>query len=262
MKVENVIEEMEKLAPESLKEEWDNVGLLIGDKKSEVKKILLCLDVTDEVVDESIELKANLIISHHPVIFSGMKTINFDDATGKKIIKIIKNDINVFCMHTNLDSCKGGTNDVLFDYLKLSNKEILINNGDDTGLGRIGENETPMSLEKYLKFVKDKLNIKYISYAKDNDGIGKQIKKVAVCTGACDNYFIKVAKEKNCDVIVTGDLKYHTGQLAKELGIVIIDASHYETENIVLDDLKSYIENNIEVKVEISNVNGQSIEIC
>ncbi len=265
MFIKDIINLMEQLAPIYLKEDFDNVGLLVGNDERKTNKILLALDVTDEVVDEAIKENCNLIISHHPVIFKGIKNINNKSCIGKKIIKLIKNDIAVYCAHTNLDSCNLGTNDVLFDLLQLKNKSVLIPNENDStcGLGRVGELKDSLTLKQFIQFVKNRLNIETITYSDDNDGLNKTINKVGLCTGSAGKFeYINSAKKMDCDVYITGDLDFHAAQLSKELQIALIDATHYRTEVIVLNSLKKYLQNeNNNLDIIISKVNGQTIKV-
>ncbi len=265
MFIKDIIKIIEDIAPIHLKEDFDNIGLLIGNEEERINKILLALDITDEVIEEAIYENCNLIITHHPIIFKSIKNINSNSDLGKKIIKLIKNDISVYTAHTNLDSCSVGTNDVLFDLLNLQNKSVLIPNKNDNtcGLGRVGELKDLLSLESFINVVKQKLNIETISYCDDNDGLKKNIKKVGLCTGSAGKFeYINVAKNMGCDVYITGDLDFHGAQLAKQLGISLIDAKHYNTEVIVLPKIKEYLlERDERLNVIVSKVDGQTIKM-
>ncbi len=265
MFIKDIINLMEQLAPTYLKEDFDNVGLLVGNDETKVNKILLSLDVTDEVIDEAISQNCNLIISHHPIIFKSIKNINNKSEIGKKIIKLIKNDIAVYCSHTNLDSCNLGTNDVLFDLLSLKNKNVLIPNENDItcGLGRVGELQNSLNLEQFIQLVKEKLKLKTIVYCDDNDGLNKIVNKVGLCTGSAGKFqYISSAKKMGCDVYLTGDLDFHSAQLAKQFEIALIDGTHYATEVIVLNSIKKYLQNeDNSLNVIISSVDGQTIKV-
>ncbi len=264
MLIKNIINLIESIAPVDLKESFDNVGLLIGSDDVEVTKVLLALDITDDVVEEAIKEKCNLIISHHPVIFKGIKNINNHTNLGRKILKLIKNDIAIYSAHTNLDSCSVGTNDVLFNLLELKNKSVLIENEDykDCGLGRVGETRSTVTLKEFIEYTKNKLNITNIVYSEDNNGLDKPINKVGLCTGSASNFdYINRAKEMGCDVYITGDLNFHNAQLAKELDIALIDGTHYKTEVIVLKSLKEYLEKESDLEIIISKVDGQTIKM-
>ncbi len=261
MLIKEVMNYLEKLAPKNLAESWDNVGLLVGDKNSDVSKVLLALDVTDEVVEEAIKTKANLIITHHPLIFKAVKTINTDDFLGKTIIKLIKNDISVYTLHTNLDSGLGGTNDVLADVLGMENIEVLLPSEVDAncGLGRYG-NVKETTVENLLKFMKAINKFDYINYSLDDEGMCKTVKKVGLCTGSVMDSLIYKSKSLDCDVYVTGDVTYHTAQIAKRIGITIIDIGHYSSENIVLESLQNKLKTEFNnINIEISQVNAQTI---
>ncbi len=261
MLIKEVMDYLETIAPKNLAESWDNVGLLVGDKNKEISKVLLALDVTDEVVDEAIKLNANLIVTHHPLIFKAVKTINTDDFVGNTIIKLIKNDIAVYTLHTNLDSGQGGTNDVLADILEMKNKSVLLPSelDENCGLGRYGE-IAETTVENLLKFMKNTNKFDYINYSLDNGGIDKQVKKVGLCTGSVMDSLIYKSKTLGCDVYVTGDVTYHTAQIAKRIGITIIDVGHYCSENIVFESLETKLKQEFNnINIETSQVNAQTI---
>lgn len=228
----DIVKQLELYAPIKYAEEWDNVGLLVGDLESSVKKAIVCLDVTNDIINEAIEKKANLIISHHPIIFKSIKNINSSTTLGKKIIKCIQNNISVYSAHTNLDMTKGGTNDELFDILDLENKEFLCDEVEPGyALGRVGQLNNQMTLYELSLFVKKQLQLDTIKYIGDKDKI---VKKVSLCTGSCsNNYFFDESLKKECDVYITSDIKHHEALDAIEKGLSLIDATHYATEVIV-----------------------------
>lgn len=211
MKVLDILEFLEKLAPLELAEPWDNCGLLIGDKNSDVLKTLVALDVTEAVVCEAIKIGANLIISHHPVIFRDIKHIRDQ----KNIILAIKNDISIISMHTNLD--KTFVNDILAEKLELSNIQSL-------ELGKIGTLKAPMHINDFIVYVKEKLNIDSISFANATD----TVYKLAVIGGSGGSF---LGKTQDADTFITGDISYHTFLDAVDMGKNIIDAGHFATEN-------------------------------
>ncbi|MCL2610343.1 MAG: Nif3-like dinuclear metal center hexameric protein [Defluviitaleaceae bacterium] len=245
MKISEIIEKMEQLAPCDLALEWDNVGLIIGDDDIEVKKILLSLDADDNTIAKAKKIGANLIITHHPPVFKGIKHINTRTALGRRVIELIKNDITVYVSHTNLDIAEGGVNDSLFNKLCLKNREQLTEN-----LGLIGELAESMSLSEFAKFVADALDAHITRYVGECNTI---IKKVAICGGsASETSMFQAALEKGADVYVTGDLRYHESQKARDLGLNLVDATHYATERLILEDVKAYLEqhfNELEIHV-------------
>lgn len=233
-KVKEILEFLDALAPTELKMDFDNVGLLVGNADACVSKVLLALDITDEVIDEAVSIGAELIVSHHPIIFEPMKDVLYSDLGGRKIIKLIKNDISAICMHTNLDVAVGGVNDALMrafgavskDYLEYTGTD---SNGEKTGCGRIGELENQMSMSEFLSICKTALNANGLRYY----DAGLEVKKLAVMGGSGGSC-VQLAKELGCDTYVTSDIKYNSFLDAKELGINLIDADHFCTENVII----------------------------
>lgn len=255
-----IIKYMNELAPEYLAEDWDNVGLLVGNKYSTVKKVLVALDCIDSVIDEAIELGANLIVTHHPLIFKPIKKINSDTLNGI-IYKLIQNNISLYSAHTNFDIADGGTNDILANKLGLKNIEILDITDEGSkqyGIGRLGVLDKDTTFLEYAKNIKQILNLSSMNIIGDID---KKIKKVALCTGSGSEYLVK-AYEKGADLYISGDVKFHDAQKAQELGICWIDATHYASENIAMPILAKYLQehsqlNNWQIEVFVSNINGQ-----
>lgn len=233
----DVLQKLESLAPSSLAESWDNVGLIIGDKKCFVKNILLSLDLSDDVIYEAIEKGANLIITHHPIMLSPVKNILNDDFLGRKILSLIKNDINLICFHTNLDSANGGVNDALANSLGLLNVEPLYMTNEKSGLAARCGTINKLKYKDFIENVKKALNISSVKFVGNCDDF---VSKIAVCGGSGAD-FINACIDNNIDVLVTADVKYHTAQLCFENNIKIIDAGHFETEVVVLKPLFDYL---------------------
>lgn len=225
----DVIREMELIAPPILKESYDNVGLMVGDKCKEVNKVLLALDCTKDVIEEAKDSKVDMIITHHPLIFRKPSRIVTDDLQGRKIIELIKNDIAVYSSHTNLDSVKGGINDQLMNILGFRKNKLIdvspIKEYQDAGIGRIAILEHEMDIKEIIQLVKEKLNIQNMKAAIGNN----IIKKVAVINGSGQDYFSQAVR-MGADCIITGDTSYHFVSDYKEMGISIIDAGHFGTE--------------------------------
>ena len=246
-KVNGIAQILDGFAPRKLAESWDNVGLLLGDGSRKVKSIMVCLDTPEWVVEEAINKKVDMIICHHPLIFNPIKRITNDNPIGRKIIKLIKNNIAVYAMHTNFDSSAGGMNDILMERLGFGKSEILEtkshpyeevvcdivsleNKQENYGLGRIGELEDAVTLQEYAERVKNLLCIKSLKIIGNGEKI---IKKVAVIGGAGSSYWQK-AKSKGADVLITGDISYHTQVDALEGGIALIDGGHFGTEKVIM----------------------------
>lgn len=331
----DIAELIESRAPLKLSEEWDNVGLLLGSFEQEVKRIMVCVDVTSKIADEAVEKGIDLIVSHHPLIFKGLKRINKEDPKGKVIYRLIKNDISVYSAHTNMDVAHGGVNDQLAEiiglkdvkklrnykneklfklvvfvpeqsiddvrdamckagagwignysdctfmaqgigtfkplkganpYIGKENKlekvneyrletivpESLLSNvveamikahpyeevaydiymtersGQEYGMGKVGYLAQPLRPEEFIDTIKEKLKISAVKV------IGtppETISKVGVFCGSFDGDYTGILKEKT-DVLVTGDIKYHTAVDMAEMGLYVIDAGHFNTERI------------------------------
>ena len=246
MNVNDIIEIIEKMAPRELAYDWDNTGFLIGDKNKEVKNIYITLDLFKENVDEAILSGADMIISHHPIMFRGIKTIDYGTNEGYILKSLIKNDIAVYAAHTSMDCAKGGINDILAEKLGLCKTEVIEENPNykNCGLGRIGDLGESFTLKEYAEYVKEKLKTPFVRVCGD---LGKMIKRVAVGGGACDD-LIPSSIKIGADVLVTADMKYHISADAVDDGIAIIDAGHFPTEVFVIDIFEKLLkEENINI---------------
>ncbi len=241
--VTQIMDMMEQYAPEELKESYDNVGLLIGDKECEITNILVTLDCTLKVIDEAIEKGCNLIVTHHPIIFKKPSNITKDTLLGKKIIKLIKNDINVFASHTNLDSTSQGINEIIMEKLNFCRSEILevSSVSSSAGLGRIITLEKEMSLAELIDLIKDKLNIDKLRFCGEEEQV---LKRVALINGSGQDY-ISEAIKKGADCIITGDTTYHYVSDCNEENISVIDAGHFGTEWPAMKIIAELIEDKI-----------------
>lgn len=261
VKCREVIWIMEDLAPSRLAEEWDNPGLNVGNTDADINKILVALDASEAVINEAIEKNADMILTHHPLIFHPIKKINYDNPDGRKIMKLIKNDICVFSAHTNLDAANGGTNDVLAQIIGLKDINVLCPNlPDGMGIGRIGFLDCDTTLGLFAVKIKELLGLDAVRTV---GNLSSKVKKVALCTGSGFE-FIDCALKEKCDVLVTADVKYHEAMEAIDKKISIIDATHYATENIIVPVLAKHILQKLEnrgvndVEVIESSINGQT----
>lgn len=249
VKCQDVMQAMERIAPRRLAEEWDNPGLLVGSPHDEVRKILVALDVREETVECAIEDGCDLIVAHHPLIFRALKALRTDDATGCKIARLIKADIAVFAAHTNLDSAAGGVNDVLAERLELHDVAPLVEGAADSepGLGRIGSLRAEFSLEDFAALVKEKLGLSSMRVACAGR---RKISRVALCGGSGAE-FVGRAAAKGADAYVTGDVKYHDAERAIGLGIHVLDAGHFATEQPIVARLAERLKKELGDGVEI-----------
>ena len=246
--VNDLVELLEELMPSNLAEDWDNVGLMLGRKGKTVKKILLALDLSKEVVEQAVAQKIDLIVTHHPAIFKKLKRVVDNDWQQDLLLTLAENGIAVYSAHTNLDCVSTGVNDVLAKLLKLEDIEIL---DDSNGLGRIGVVEEA-SLVEYAQVVKSALKADYVVVG----DAGKKVNKVAVCGGAGSD-LIDLALAKGADTLVTGDVKCHSAQQAVFSGLNIIDAGHQPTELPVLEKLADrlslrFVERHMDVVVNVA----------
>ena len=242
MTVQTVFEILNQIAPFDTQMGFDNAGVLIGSKKKEVRKIGVVLDVTDEAIDYATEQGIDLIVSHHPVIFSGLKSIDGDST----VYRLIKENIGVISAHTNLDAAANGVNQILAQTLELIDIQPLGLPGEPTPpMGRMGILKQPMTCQAFAELVNQKLNthVKFVN-------TGRMISKVAVCGGAGED-FIVPALQAGADALVTADVKHHNFLLAKSLGLSLMDAGHFETEQVVVPALCKQLEGLVEVPVGV-----------
>ncbi len=260
--VNNIITYLEKVAPLNLKESWDNVGLLIGERHTDTEKIIFSMDLTNAAIDMAIKEGANMIVTHHPLIFKPMANISSDTIRGQKIMKCIKHNISVYTAHTNLDSCLSGTSDAIFDILELNNKKVtnIIDEVTGAGLGRFGTLNTTYTLESFLQYLKEK-GFSNISYSMDKEGLNKKIKKVCISTGAFYMGTLASAYKENCDVYITGDVGYHDAQEGYDRNMAIIDLGHYKSEIHVFKTIMNKISNYFDVEVILCDVDEAKINV-
>ena len=225
--VQDILQLMEGFAPYALAESWDNVGLMAGDRSQPVERVLCALDATGDVIAEAIETGAQLVVAHHPLIFTSIKAVTEDDAAGRALRRAIKNDIAVICMHTNADCAEGGVNDALAAALGLRNVEPM-GAGEQGLLGRVGDLPELMEPAAFAVFVKEALHAGGVRFT---DG-GREISRVAVGGGACGK-LMDFALEKGAQAFVIGDCSYDLMQRAQSLGLTLTDAGHFPTENPV-----------------------------
>ena len=248
MLLREIYKNLDAIAPFEYQEEWDNSGLLIGDMDCDVERILVTLDVTDEVVEQAIQAHADLIISHHPLIFSPLSKINSEDFISKRVLKLANNNINYIAMHTNMDTT--GLSDVANELLRLKKERAIeVNINQDNPLIGIG------SIGKFLNDNNDAVNITLreavirtkeafgLNIVKVYGDLERTVSEIAVCTGAGKSMIEECIKEK-CDLLITGDITYHAALNAVSRGLCIIDASHYGTEIVFVDLIRAFFEMN------------------
>ena len=225
---------LNEIAPVRYQMDFDNAGFLVGDGGAAVKKALLALDITDAVIAEAIELRAQLIVSHHPLIFTPLRHATTDDLAGRKVLAMARHGISAICMHTNLDVAPGGVNDALAEALRIEDPGPMP--GDETGLCRVGRLRNPVKLSDFAGEVCKALHANGVRYAGD-----RPVEYIAVGGGACGDE-IDAVIAAGCDTFVTSDLTYHQFLDAAPKGINLIDAGHFPTEDPVCAKIVAYLE--------------------
>lgn len=239
VKCSAIIESLEQLSSPAFAESWDNVGLLAGRRDKTVGKICVALDPTDAVIEEAVRNGADMLLTHHPLIFSSMKRINTDDFIGRRVVALLRNDISYYAMHTNFDVM--GMADAAADEIRLADRQVLSITYEDEiskeGIGRYGRLEREMTLRECASFVKQVFRLEsvkvygepetVITCAAISPGSGKSMIKPAVAAGA--------------EVLITGDIEHHEGLDAAAQGLAVIDAGHYGLEKIFVPCLLEYI---------------------
>ncbi len=253
MKCYEIIKKLEALSPISYAEDWDNIGLLAGRRDKEVNIIYVALDATDDVIDEAVRLGADLLLTHHPLIFKKLSRVNTDDFIGRRIYNLIQNDISYYAMHTNFDVM--GMADAAADALSLKNREVLnVTYADDTsreGCGRVGKLAEQMSIGECAELVKKSFNVPNVRIFGKLDNI---VEKAAVMPGSGGSY-IKDAIKAGADVMITGDIDHHEGIDAVAQGLNIIDAGHYGIEKLFVPYMKEFLERELpEIKVYTAEI--------
>ncbi|MCL4158504.1 UNVERIFIED_CONTAM: hypothetical protein GTU68_000177, partial [Idotea baltica] len=250
---------LEELSPLAYAEDFDNVGLLVGDKNKSITGVLVTLDTLEEVVDEAIANKCNLIVSFHPIIFKGLKKLTGKTYVERVVMKAIKHDIAIYSMHTALDNAWQGVNDMICNQLELTNKKILIpqkNTNQHIGMGMVGNLDTALSETEFLNVLKSKMNTSCIRHS---SLLNKPIKRIAVLGGS-GSFAIPAAKASGADILVTSDLKYHDF-FSAENNIILADIGHYESEQFTKNGLVAHLTKKItNFAVVLSKINTNPVK--
>ena len=259
MYIKEIISLIEDYAPLKLQASFDNSGLLCGNPERELTSILLCIDVTEEVIKEAIDKGHNLIISHHPLIFSGLKHITPATYVERCVIDAIKHDITIYAAHTNMDVVSNGVSGRMADKLDLYHRQILQPEGDPmdgNGFGIIGELQQPVESMAFLQQVKEIFRCDRLRYTTPHTPF---IQRVAVCGGAGASFF-KQALAGQADIYISGDFKYHDFFLT-ENRIMIADIGHYESEQFTKEIFYEILTKKIsKFAVQFSEINTNPIK--
>lgn len=259
--VNEILNFLFSIAPERMKEDWDTVGLFCGHGERQVHRVLVALDPSMAAISEAAAQGAELLVTHHPLLFAATQNVSDQTEVGRKVLALAENGIAAIGMHTNLDIAAGGVNDCLAAALGLENVQVFHPTGEENGsvygLGRIGT-VPQQSLQQFALYVKRALSLTGLRYA---DG-GKPVHTVAVGGGACME-LAEEAAARGCDTFVTGDGKYHQFQQAEALGLNLIDAGHFGTENPVCRYLQRVLRQQFpSLRVEISTAHTDVVRFC
>lgn len=242
MECRKIIDILHKQAPEHYACDWDNVGLLVGDARKEIHRIYIALDATKETIEEAITLQADMLLTHHPMIFKGLRKINQEDFTGKRVISLIQADIAYYAMHTNFDI--KGMADIAADRMELKECEVLEVICEDPqgiqGIGKIGMLPEAIEVRGCAELVKKVFNIDQV---KVYGNLNEKVVRVAIYPGSGKGA-IGEALRSGAQVIITGDIDHHEGIDAAAQGLAVIDAGHYGIEKIFIPYMKQYLEEN------------------
>lgn len=240
MKVQQILELIEKQCPLAAAESWDNPGLLVGDPQAQVEKVYVALDATDEVIDHAIEAGVDLLLTHHPLIFGKISRVRADDFLGRRIMKLIEHRISIVCMHTNFDVF--GMADLASEKMALQKTSPLEVTGEDAegravGIGAVGELKEELSLTEVADHVKEAFDLEQVKVFGDPFA---RIKRAAVSPGSGKS-MIEQAAAQDVQVLITGDIDHHSGIDAVAQGVNIIDAGHYGMEHIFIPFMVKYL---------------------
>ena len=251
MKIKQVLSALERFAPLPLQESWDNAGLQVGLTEAEVSGALLCLDVNERIVDEAITKGCNLIVSHHPLLFRGLKQISGADDVQRSVMKAIKHDIVVISMHTNMDNAQDGVNWKIAEHLGLTDVTFFAQktiDGIEAGSGVIGTLPEAMAADDFVLMVKRQFDVEC---AQCNELLRRPIRRVAICGGAGD-FLLDDAVQQGADAFITGEMHYHQ-YFGYEQRVQICVIGHYQSEQFTSEIFRDIIQKECpEVKTYIA----------
>ncbi len=244
MKCREIIERIERRYPREYACNWDNVGLLAGDREQNTDTVYVALDATDEVIDAAMEAGAQLLLTHHPMIFGGIQSVTADDYVGKRLLRLIKNDVSCYAIHTNYDVL--GMAKLAADMLALTDTAVLEEVLNGEGIGRTGRLPRTMTVEECARFVKERFELPNVRIFGERN---KTATLAAISPGAGKSV-ARLALEAGVDVLISGDIDHHTGIDMADCGMAVIDAGHYGIEHIYIEDMKRFLEKELpELKV-------------
>lgn len=259
MKCSDIIKQLQKLAPEELACSFDNVGLLLGRAEKSVSRVLIALEMSDEVVDLAVDRQADLIITHHPLLFHPLKRINSDDFIGRWVLKLLRNDITYYAMHTNFDRAVNGMGTLAADRLGLIQQRMLADTVEyqdaegvtrTGGIGKIGSLPEAMTLDELCGKLSQSFELEGLRVFAPKGRRNQKLTEVAIVPGSGGEY-VAAAAENGADVLITADVSHHTGCDAVSQGMVVIDAGHYCLEYPFVEYIEQYLSETVSAGVDL-----------
>lgn len=230
--LDKLVEYLEKEAPPALAEEYDNVGLLVGDRQAKISRVLVCLDTDSRVVAEAAEKGCELILSHHPLLFHPVRRIVREDSIGNTLMELIRSGIGLYAYHTNCDAAHGGLCDYLLSRIGVSDiRHTLTDPAAREGIGRVASLGRAVTLAELMDHIKTALGLAHLRYVGDPDDL---VQTIGICNGGGGD-LTGDALEMGCDVYLSGDFKHHHGRMAFENNMALVELTHYDAEIIFRD---------------------------
>ena len=240
MILNDIITQLQMAAPEDFAQDWDNVGLLVGDRKQDIQKIFIALDANETAIAQAKAVGAQLLLTHHPLIFSPLKKVNCDNFISARVVDLLRSQMSYYAMHTNFDAAKMG--ELAAERMDLNVEaplaDIFTRDGKDYGIGVVGSLKESETLGGLCAVVKEAFGLDTVKLFREETG---PISRVAICPGSGKSY-IKKAVKMGADVYITGDIDHHSGLDAVEQSMCIIDAGHFGLEHIFVPYMKEYLE--------------------
>lgn len=244
--VRDLISVLDKFAEPALAESWDNIGLMVGEFELEISAILIALDPTLEVLNEAKIRGCNTIVTHHPLIFTGLKSVRTDQPAGRILARALADRLAIVACHTNLDKVPGGVNDMLAAHLGLVNSRVLVPDPtaselNMSGFGRIGDLPVPLTFEDFTQLLREKLDIQVVKAAGTPPA---EITTVAVCGGS-GSELAPAAMAAGAQIYVSSEIKHSMARWAESVGFCVVDCGHFATENVMVSGLAKLIRNSV-----------------
>ena len=235
----DIIKKLETAAPEDFAQDWDNVGLLVGDRAQDITKVYIALDADEAAIAQAQACGAQLLLTHHPLIFSPLKKINTDQFISARVVELLRTGMSCYAMHTNYDAARMGV--LAAQRLGIPAEaplgDLFERRGCQYGIGSVGDTDNPLTLADLGAQVKDRFGLQTVKIFGDLSG---QVQRVAMCPGAGKS-MIPDALAQGAQVLITGDIDHHSGIDAVAQGLSIIDAGHYGIEHIFISDMQQYL---------------------